>query len=139
MIHILIHRKYGGTPIKNQDSFAKEQCDIKLIESIPEGLVYPNSTNIPKNPSTFDAFVQLLEITGSTLELASSYWTLRGTDIDHEDPSAWEGEDIFRRIQEIATYKNVKIKIAQDLPKKSQPNKDTEDLSKVETFNVVNI
>jgi phospholipase D3/4 len=131
----LIHRIYAG-PKQNQVSFLDEQCDIKLVESIPEGLVYPNSTNIPKNPSTFDAFTKLLDITGSTLELASSYWTLRGADINHEDPTAWEGEEIFRRIHEIATSRNVKIKIAQDLPKKSQPNKDTEDLSKVELFNV---
>ena len=127
---MLLHRIYG-VPEKNQESLLDEQCDIRLIESIPEGLVYPNSTDIPKNPSTFDAFVQLLEKTGSTLELASSYWTLRGTDIDHEDPSAWEGEAIFKRIHELATSKNIKIKIAQDLPKKSQPNKDTEELSKV--------
>ena len=93
-------------------------------------MIYPNSS-LPKNPSTYSIFVQLLEKAESTLELASSYWSLRGTDIDHEDPSDWQGEDIFKRIHDIAVSGNIRIKIAQDLPKKSMPNKDTEDLSKV--------
>ena len=108
----------------------QEQCDIKLVESIPEGLIYPNSS-IPENPSTYKIFVQLLEKAESTIELASSYWSLRGSDIDHEDPSDWQGENIFKRLNDIAVSGKIKIKIAQDLPKKDMPNKDTEELSKV--------
>ena len=124
---MFLSRKYE--PL-SKDSLPKEQCDIRLVESIPEGLIYPNSS-LPKNPSTYSIFVQLLEKAESTLELASSYWSLRGADIDHEDASDWQGEDIFKRIHDIAGAGNIKIKIAQDLPKKSMPNKDTEDLSKV--------
>ena len=53
---------------------SKETCDIKLVESIPEGLDFPNS-HIPANPSTYSAFLQLLNVTESSLELASSYWS----------------------------------------------------------------
>ena len=105
---------------------SKETCDIKLVESIPEGLDFPNS-HIPTNPSTYSAFLQLLNVTESSLELASSYWSLRGSDV-YEDPSDWQGEDVYRKIHDLATSGNVKIKIAQDLPKKDFPNKDTEDL-----------
>ena len=108
---------------------SKETCDIKLVESIPEGLDFPNS-HIPTNPSTYSAFLQLLNVTESSLELASSYWSLRGSDV-YEDPSDWQGEDVYRKIHDLATSGNVKIKIAQDLPKKDFPNKDTEDLSRV--------
>ena len=106
------------------------------MESIPEGLIFPNSS-IPENPSTYSVFVELLEKAESTLELASSYWSLRGSDVDHEDPSDWQGEDIFKRISDIALSGNIKVKIAQDLPKKEMPNKDTEELSKVNTNNRV--
>ena len=127
-------RKYkeGGT-IK--DDLRRAQCDIRLVESIPEGLIYPNSS-IPENPSTYSVFVELLEKAESTLELASSYWSLRGSDINHEDPTDWQGEDIFKRIHDIASSGNIKVKIAQDLPKKEMPNKDTEELSKVNTNNL---
>ena len=108
---------------------SKEMCDIKLVESIPEGLDFPNS-HIPRNPSTYSAFLQLLNVTESSLELASSYWSLRGSDV-YEDPSDWQGEDVYQKIHDLATSGNVKIKIAQDLPKKHIPNKDTEDLSRV--------
>ena len=107
-----------------------DKCEVKLVESIPEGLVYPNSS-VPTNPSTYDAFVQLLEHATSSLELASSYWTLRGSDIDYEDPSAWKGEDIFKKIHDLATLKKISVKIAQNLPDQNQPNRDTEDLAKV--------
>ena len=121
---------------QRKDVLLNEQCAIKLVESIPEGLVYPNST-IPKNPSTYSAFLQLLDLSESSLELASSYWSLRGSDTHHEDPTAWEGEDIYNKIHDLASSKKVKIKIAQDLPKKHQPNVDTEELSKVSIIQIL--
>ena len=92
--------------------------------------MFPNSST-PVNPSTYSAFLQLLERAESSLELSSSYWTLRGSDIDFEDPTAWQGEDVFKRIKNLATSKNIKIRITQNLPGKGMPNKDTDDLSKV--------
>ena len=74
--------------------------------------------------------MQLLELAESSLELASSYWTLRGSDIDHDDPTDWQGEDIYKRIHKLALSQKVKIKIAQNLPGKDL-NKDTDDLAKV--------
>ena len=138
MITCLIYhflRKYKERRTITND-LRREQCDIRLVESIPEGLIFPNSS-IPENPSTYSVFVELLEKAESTLELASSYWSLRGSDIDHEDPTDWQGEDIFKRIYDIALSGNIKVKIAQDLPKKEMPNKDTEELSKVNTNNRV--
>ena len=128
LLLLILRRIKGGE--KATEGMVKEQCDIKLVESIPEGLIYPNSS-IPENPSTYSVFVQLLERAESSLELASSYWTLRGSDIDHEDPSDWQGENIFKKIHDIAVSGKIKIKIAQDLPKKEMPNKDTEELSRV--------
>ena len=34
------------------------------------------------------------------MELASSYWTLRGSDISFEDPTAEDGEEIYKRLVE---------------------------------------
>lgn len=126
-MHRLIQHQGINT---NYDRGAIDECQVKLVESIPEGLIYPNST-IPENPSTYSAFVQLLDLAESKLELASSYWTLRGSDLHHQDPSSWQGENIFRRIEQLAKSQRVKIKIAQDQPGRNQPNQDTADLSKV--------
>ena len=39
-----------------------------------------------------------MKITKSNLDLASSYWSLRGMDI-YEHPSDWQGEKIFEQLQ----------------------------------------
>ena len=44
------------------------------------------------------AWEKLLKITNSNLDLASSYWSLRGKDI-YEHPSDWQGEKIFEQLQ----------------------------------------
>ena len=120
----------------NFEGNPEEGCRVKLVESIPEGLIYPNSTT-PENPSTYSALVQLLNLAETSLELASSYWTLRSSDLDYQDPSSWQGEHIFKGIQHLAESGKVKIKIAQNLPSRKQPNRDTEDLSKVRFLRVI--
>lgn len=100
---------------------------MRLVESIPEGLVY-NSTIA--NLQTHEAWKTLLKRTNSTLELVSSYWSLRGSDV-YEDASDWQGEDIFKRLVK-ATEKGIRISIAQNL----EVNNDTEALSKIQGVEV---
>ena len=40
--------------------------------------------------------MELFGLARERLELASSYWTLRGADV-HPDPSDWQGEDVYAR------------------------------------------
>ena len=52
-------------------------------------------TDFEKNP--FQAWQTLLDLTTESLDLASSYWSLRGEDV-YQHPSDWQGEWIFREL-----------------------------------------
>ena len=106
-------------------SQCNDQCNIQLVESIPEGLVF-NST--VSHPTTFAAWKKLLELTESSLELAGMYWTLRGSDV-WSDPSDWEGEEIFRQLSVLAADQERSLRIAQSKPRPGMPNKETEELA----------
>lgn len=57
-----------------------------LVESIPEGLVYPeNSTS---NPSVFQTWLDLLNEAKCSVDIASFYWTMTNNDTGTHDPSA---------------------------------------------------
>ncbi len=47
--------------------------------------------------SLLQAWTRLLDLAEKRLELASSYWSLRGKDV-YVDPSDWQGEDIYARL-----------------------------------------
>ena len=73
-------------------------CTITLIESIPENLTYPHSA--PSHPSIYNSWLKLLDAAQSTIYIASSYWSLRSEDVPVEDPSSWQGQDIFNKLIE---------------------------------------
>ena len=81
----------GGSEVEGDCS---DQCNVELVESIPEGLVFNSTVG---HPSTYSAWMKLLGLTERSLELAGMYFTLRGSDI-WSDPSDWEGEEIFRQL-----------------------------------------
>ena len=59
---------------------------ITLVESIPEGLVFPNQSI---QPSIFDSWLRLIDIAESSIDIASFYWSLNGEDVVPH-PSAWK-------------------------------------------------
>ncbi|KAK3907420.1 5'-3' exonuclease PLD3 [Frankliniella fusca] len=108
-------------------SLCKNTCRISLTESIPEGLLYP--PNAPKFPSTYDVWDNLINISQNSIEIASLYWSLRGSDI-YPHPSAHEGEEIFHKLLNAAVDRNIKLRIAQNSPSRDMPSTDTEELQK---------
>lgn len=100
---------------------------IELVESIPEGLVYPPGS--PSFISTYDAWKRLITMAKKTVDIGSFYWTLRGADF-YNHSSAWQGEDIFKTILKAGTKDGIKIRIAQSAPSSVSPNLDTEILVK---------
>jgi phospholipase D3/4 len=56
------------------------------VESIPEGLTYPNTTAI--YPATHDAWFHLIKLAQRSIEIGSFYWTLRSADVTPGDPSS---------------------------------------------------
>ena len=99
-------------------------CSVKLVESIPEGLVF-NST--VKHLSTHAAWSRLLKLAKKEVLLAGMYWTLKGSTL-YPDPSDWAGEDIFKKLHDAASN-GISLKIAQNAaaPGKSP---ETEELAK---------
>lgn len=65
----------------------KQQPRIQLVESIPEGLTYPEGS--PSFLSTYDAWNILLDSANKSIDLGSFYWTLRGADF-YNHSSAWQ-------------------------------------------------
>lgn len=100
---------------------------IQLVESIPEGLIYP--TNSPKFPSTFDVWKNLILTANHSIEIASFYWTLRSADF-YNHSSAWQGDEIFQLLLKAGTERKIKIRIAQSAPTQDLPQIDTEILVK---------
>jgi hypothetical protein len=82
----------------NCRAFLTTNCNITLIESIPENLTYPDGA--PSHPSIYSGWLQLLDAAQSTIYIASSYWSLRSEDIPVKDPSSWQGDEIFNKLEE---------------------------------------
>lgn len=100
---------------------------MQLVESIPEGLDYPDGS--PKFPSTYEAWKTLIGLANKSIDIGSFYWTLRGSDV-YNHSSAWQGEKIFQQILNSGTQRKLRIRIAQNAPTQQQPNLDTEYLIK---------
>lgn len=104
-----------------------ETCSLELVESIPEGMAYPDGS--PTFRTTFQAWSALLELAQATVEIGSFYWTLKGADV-YNHSSAREGETIFRKLYEAGTVRKLQVKIAQSAPTSASPNLDTDLLAK---------
>ena len=61
---------------------------LSLVESIPVGLTYDPGS--PSHPSTFSGLMNLMKEAKKSIEIASFYWTLNGSDIAFHDNSSWE-------------------------------------------------
>jgi len=111
-----------------------DECDIRLVESIPQGLTFDEP--IESTP-TYQAFEDLIRNAQFSIQIASSYWSLRGLDTNTtEEPTTDKGETVFRLLAEAATERGVKVQIAQDLPKPSLPSLDTMELAKLDNVEV---
>ncbi|XP_002723308.2 5'-3' exonuclease PLD3 [Oryctolagus cuniculus] len=102
-----------------------DPCEAVLVESIPEGLDFPNAST--GNPSTSQAWRGLLASAHSSLDIASFYWTLTNNDTHTQEPSAQQGEDILRQLQSLAP-RGVQVRIAVSKPNGPQPQADLQAL-----------
>ena len=93
-LFLMLELSVNTEDASSSDGDCSDECNIQLVESIPEGLVFNSSLT---HPSTYSAWMKLLGLTERSLELAGMYFTLRGSDI-WSDPSDWQGEEIFRQL-----------------------------------------
>lgn len=80
-------------------------CRFTLVESIPENLTYPDGE--PMHMSVFESWSQLIALAERSIDIATFYSTLKGQDIqpDDPDPSSWQVSrfEIFS-VQKIKSY-----------------------------------
>ncbi|XP_070622339.1 5'-3' exonuclease PLD3-like isoform X2 [Erythrolamprus reginae] len=101
------------------------QCRLVLLESIPDTLRYPSSS--PRNPTTYDGWMDLLAEANSVVEIGAFYFTLRDSDLQIEDSSSKQGLEVFNMLRSLPS-RGVKLKIAVNSPQSSQ--EDTDELAR---------
>ncbi|VDL90736.1 unnamed protein product [Schistocephalus solidus] len=90
------------------DEPAYFQCSASLVESIPENLTYNRAS--PSHASTYFVWNLMINLARRNLTIGSYYWSLLASDVSNVSaPSAYQGEDIFRRLVEKSSQINVTI------------------------------
>lgn len=103
-----------------------DPCVFTLVESIPDNLTF--AAGSPSHPSTFTGISQMLGLAKETIEIASFYWTMTGSDLPSPDGSDWQGVALFNTLLQAGKEKGIKIRIVQSKPDK--PVADTAQLAK---------
>ncbi|KAG7263898.1 hypothetical protein CRUP_027499 [Coryphaenoides rupestris] len=81
---------------------------VVLVESIPEGLVFNSSIT---NPSVYQAWLNLIVEARSSIDISSFYWTLTNKDTSTHEPTAYQGEEVLKRLSEAAGKVSVRIAV----------------------------
>jgi len=61
------------------DLTCMDRCSVFLVESIPIGMNYSNSTT--RHESIYDSWMDLIGMAQNTIEIASLYWTMKREDV----------------------------------------------------------
>ncbi|KAK2706119.1 hypothetical protein QYM36_016219 [Artemia franciscana] len=64
-----------------KDAFGEK---LRIVESVPEGMVFNKTYG-----SIYSTWKSLIEEAEESIDIASFYWTLRGSDVVN-DSSAWQ-------------------------------------------------
>lgn len=99
-----------------------DSCTFTLVESIPQNLVYNSSYKV--HMSTYTALTTLMASATTSIQIASYYWTLLGTDTSYHDNTSVLGEDIFQSLLAISKANKVPLQIVQNAE-----NNDTDSLA----------
>ncbi|XP_058016562.1 5'-3' exonuclease PLD3-like isoform X2 [Ahaetulla prasina] len=113
------------TTLWNEAEECSAQCSLVLLESIPDSLQYPPPS--PQNPTTYEGWMDLLSEANSVVEIGAFYFTLRGSDLQMEEPSAEQGLEVFNMLRSLPS-RGVKLEIAVNSPQSSKD--DTDELAR---------
>ena len=86
--------------IKASNTPCSGDCTITLVESIPVDVKFPVGSIT--NPSIYNGWMNLLKIAEQEIDIASFYWTLKGSDTNTTDASTKQGEDVFEGLEAAA-------------------------------------
>lgn len=109
----------------SQDQGCNDACNMVLVESIPEGLVYPENSTY--HPSIFQTWLDLLNKAKSSVDIASFYWSLTNNDTGTHHPSADQGEKILQELLKLK-QRGIALRVAVNPPRSSKAYADIDAL-----------
>ncbi|XP_006902765.1 PREDICTED: phospholipase D4 [Elephantulus edwardii] len=92
-------------------STRQDNCQLVLVESIPQNLPLSNLTAQP----LAQAWLRLLDIAQESVHVASYYWSLTGPDIGIHDSSSQLGEALLQKLLQLLD-KNISLAVATSNP-----------------------
>ncbi|XP_066065317.1 5'-3' exonuclease PLD3-like [Chamaea fasciata] len=114
---VLIHLRLRGDVTDGPEGSCGDTCRIVLVESIPEGM------SLGTQPSTFEAWLELLATATRSVDIASFYWTLTNADTRTHEPSAAQGERILAELLRLPR-RGVAVRVAVSAPSAKAPLDD---------------
>ena len=108
----VVAKKTPGSSTNSKPIYSrkcKDRCNIQVAETIPIGLAYPSGS--PTHTKISDGMIDLLKMAEYSIDIASSYWSLKGSDIPGGPyPMANVGEDIFSGLV-MAARRGIKFQV----------------------------
>ncbi|XP_009986687.1 PREDICTED: phospholipase D4 [Tauraco erythrolophus] len=118
---------YGGLPgttvIEEDTNRSNNSCSFELVESVPYDLAFEINSTAAK--PLYKAWMRLLDIAQENIHVASYYWSLTGKDINVNDSSSKQGEDILKRFERLLA-ENVSVYVAASMPTLATNSTDLE-------------
>ncbi|XP_065541424.1 5'-3' exonuclease PLD4 [Lathamus discolor] len=113
----------GATIIEEDTNGSNDSCSFELVENVPYDLAFEINSTAAK--PLYKAWMRLLDIAQEKIYVASYYWSLAGKDINVNDSSAKQGEDILKRFERLLA-ENVSVYVAASIPTLATNSTDLE-------------
>ncbi|XP_062502278.1 5'-3' exonuclease PLD3-like isoform X2 [Corticium candelabrum] len=124
---------YTVLDLAQEEGPCDHSCRMILVESVAEGL----PSEPPHLMSTYEGWMMLLNLSQSSIDIASFYWTLTNTDKVH-DPSDAQGHKIYNKLKSLGKSP-VNIRVVENEPNEKFHDKDSHDLDEDGAADVLSI
>ncbi|XP_030307847.1 phospholipase D4 isoform X2 [Calypte anna] len=102
-----------ATITEHDTNRSNDSCSFELVENVPYDFAFEINSTAAK--PLYLAWTRLLDMAQEKIHVASYYWSLTGKDINVNDSSSEQGEDILRRFERLLA-ENVSVYVAASVP-----------------------
>ncbi|XP_049684422.1 5'-3' exonuclease PLD4 isoform X2 [Accipiter gentilis] len=113
----------GATIIEEDTNRPNDSCSFELVENVPYDLAFEINSTAAK--PLYQAWMRLLDVAQEKIHVASYYWSLTGKDINVNDSSSKQGEDILKRFEKLLA-ENISVYVAASMPTLATNSTDLE-------------
>ncbi|KFP87686.1 Phospholipase D4, partial [Apaloderma vittatum] len=113
----------GTTVVQESTNRSNASCSFELVENVPYDLPFEINSTAAK--PLYQAWMRLLDTAQEKIHVASYYWSLTGKDINVNDSTSKQGEDILKRFERLLT-ENISVYIATSIPTLATNSTDLE-------------